>query len=1272
MLSAPQATAFDFSSIAPSGQTLYYNIYNGNAQVTHQLNTDNPPYYRTYPTGDLTIPSTVTYNGTTYSVTSIGEWAFRNCSGLTSVIIPNSVTSIGRAAFGGCTGLTSFTIPNSVTSIDIYAFRDCNGLTSLTIPNSVYSIGNSAFDGCSGLTTVNFNATNCTMMGNPNEPVFGSCTSLTTLNIGDNVLTIPDYAFYYCPWLTSVIIPDSVTNIGNCAFHECSRLTSLTIGNSVSSIGDSAFQNCTGLTSITIPNSVTTIGQYAFQNCTSLTSLNLCDTIYEIKSYAFSGCTSLTSVTIPTSVRYIRGCVFADCTGLTTVNFNATILGWMGSTTYPTFSNCTSFTTLNIGNNVQKIPDYAFYGCAGLTSVTIPNSVTRIGTNAFQNCTGLTSVTIPNSVTDILTGAFRNCTGLTSITIPNSITRLHSYVFQNCTGLTSFSIPNTVTSIEPYAFSGCTGLTSITIPNTDSIIGNRAFYGCTGLTSVTLGGSLSKIGYLAFGDCVGITEIHSLSRSVPQCVMANGYTTNYAIDSVFYGVSSDIPIYVPCGYINNYSRKWTYFSNFNEDFYAVNAYSADQQMGSAEVTRPYSCDNRQPQVTATANEGYMFDHWSNGVADNPYTLRNIYSDTTLVAYFYLVRTLSVSTDNTTMGYVVGGGAIRDGWSVSIFAEPNYGYHFSHWNDGNTDNPRTITIIQDTSFTAFFEPNQYTLTLQSNNETFGAVSGNGTYNYLDTVLIKAYPADHCHFVCWSDNNTDNPRYYVVNSDDTLGAIFDHDPLTLTVDVNNDSYGSVSGSGNYNYNTTPTITAYARYGYHFTNWNDSNTDNPRIITLTQDSAFTAFFEKNQYTLTLHCNDASLGNVCCGGTYLYLDTALITASPANYCHFVRWGDNNTDNPRRYVITRTQNLDAIFAYDQFSITLNTNNDSWGTVSGGGSYDYNSTHTITAVANYGYHFSHWSDGNTNNPRTVTVTGDATYTAYFEINQYTVSVVPNNTELGSVTGGGTFDHGTTITISAEAIANYHFTQWQDANTDNPRTVTVTDNATYTAFFEPNQYTVTVVSDNTEMGSVSGSGTFDYSTSITISAETNYGYHFTQWQDGNTDNPRTVTVTCDTTYTAFFEADDFVITVLSDDPSMGTVSGGGIYAYGSTITITAIPVDGYMFAYWQDDNNDNPRYITVTGDAEYVAHFYRPEGIDDVEATDNIKVYTLGNTIVIDFSGQQTAGSSESIVVYDMLGRVIKTDAIKHSSNQTIIPVSGMGIYMVKIGDQPSRKVLVRP
>ena len=362
--------AYDFYAVAPSGQTLYYNIVNGVAQVTYQNTPENNTTSSyTNLTGALTIPESVTYNGTTYSVASIGYKAFYHCTGLTSVTIPNSVTLIGNAGFSSCWYLTSVTIGGSVTSIGNYAFGAC-GLISVTIPNSVTSIGEGAFYFCSNLTSV---------------------------TIPNSVTSISHSAFYGCSNLTSVTIPDSVTIIGYCAFRDCSSLTTVNFNAT----------NCTMGVLIDPDNNLYTV----FHGCTNLTTLNIGANVTNISAYAFKGCSGLTgTLNIPNSVTSIGDYAFYDCIGLTgTLNIpnSVTSIGKYA------FSGCIGLTgTLNIPNSVTNIGEAAFSACRGLSSVTIPNSVTNIKKYAFINCNGLTSATIGNTVDSIGGYAFGNCGSL--------------------------------------------------------------------------------------------------------------------------------------------------------------------------------------------------------------------------------------------------------------------------------------------------------------------------------------------------------------------------------------------------------------------------------------------------------------------------------------------------------------------------------------------------------------------------------------------------------------------------------------------------------------------------------------------------------------------------------------------------------------------------------------------------------------------------------------------------------------------------------------------
>lgn len=286
-----QLFAYDFSAVN-NGKTIYYNITSSpsprTVEVTYQ-NTSNSGY-----SGSITIPSSVTYNGNTYSVTSIGNYAFRSCITLTNITIPNSVTSIGNCAFQNCK-FQSISIPNSVTTIGSSAFSGCNNLTSIMIPNSVTSIKNKAFYGCSGLTSIAIPNS----MTNIEFATFSGCSNLTSITIPSSITNIDNTAFNSCSSLNSInvasgnavydsrnscnaiiesssntliigckntIFPSTVTSIGRNAFYG-SGLRRLTVPNTITSIGESAFAFCYDLAYITIPNTIAVIEQRTFEDC---------------------------------------------------------------------------------------------------------------------------------------------------------------------------------------------------------------------------------------------------------------------------------------------------------------------------------------------------------------------------------------------------------------------------------------------------------------------------------------------------------------------------------------------------------------------------------------------------------------------------------------------------------------------------------------------------------------------------------------------------------------------------------------------------------------------------------------------------------------------------------------------------------------------------------------------------------------------------------------------------------------------------------------------
>jgi hypothetical protein len=546
---------------------IYYDVNGSEAKVTWGYN------YNSY-SGSVTIPSTVNYKGITYSVTSIGSYAFRECTDLTSITIPESITSCNQDAFLGCNSLSIV----NITSIAAWCRINFYGTSS----NPLYYAHHLYLNG----------------------------SEIIDLVIPNSVTTIGAYAFSRCSYLTSASIPNSVTSIGSAAFSGCSGLTSVNIPNSVTTIGASAFYGCTGINNVTIPNAITSIGVKAFWNCsaletlnynaedcadftpleendfyyspvfynTNISTINIGDEVKRIPAYFANSLNQLTNITIPDSVTTIGRDAFANCSALETVNFNAVncadFYDYYDYKRTLVFYN-TNISTINIGDEVKRIPAYFAKSLNQLTNITIPNSVTTIGASAFYGCTSIDGVTIPKSVTAIGKDAF-NCTGITyvnitdiaawckinfdnyteypyyntsnplsiahhlyvngseviNLVIPNSVTFINRDAFMGCNGLISLTIPNSVTSIGSYAFARCSGLTNVSIPNSVTSIETYAFSG-SGLTNVTIPYSITTINDYVFSGCTNLINV-----KLPKTLKSIG---NYA----FSGCSSLASVTIP-------------------------------------------------------------------------------------------------------------------------------------------------------------------------------------------------------------------------------------------------------------------------------------------------------------------------------------------------------------------------------------------------------------------------------------------------------------------------------------------------------------------------------------------------------------------------------------------------------------------------------------------------------------------------------------------------------------------------------------------------------
>jgi hypothetical protein len=1117
----------------------------------------------------------------------------------------------------------------------------------------------------------------------------------TAINIQAGTVSISSSAFAFCSGLTSVTIPNSVTSIGSYAFYSCSGLTSITIPNSVTTIESGTFSDCSDLIFVTIGTSVTTIGSYAFYSCSGLISVTIPNSVTSIGERAFSNCSGLISVTIGTSVTTIGSSAFSSCSRLATVNFNARNCTSMGNSSELVFSGCLSLSTLNIGKQVQTIPDYAFYNCNYLTSITIPDSVTTIGDFAFTS-PNITEMYIDATIPpQIFNNTFCNVPNTIPVHVPCGSTENYKTAsfwnnFSNIIEVIPFNINvqsdnNLMGSSAITQANTCTNDTAIiaAIPNTGYYFVQWQDGNTNSPRTVTLTKDTSFTAIFAIIVPTYQVTVATNNPTMGIVSSSGSYTPNTAVTIAATPNTGYRFVQWNDGNTNNpRTITVTQDTTFTAEFEAlinVIATANDPAMGSVTGNGEYVV-NTVVTMAVTPNTGYHFVQWQDGNTSNPRTI-TVTQDTTFTATFEALIHLTTTANKPAMGIITGEGDYIKDSPVIITATPNAGYRFVGWQDGNTNNPRVITITSDTVLIAEFAvsaPGIFHVTVNANNTNMGSVTGSGDYATNSIVTINAIANAGYRFVQWQDGNRQNPRTITITSDILFTAEFAvaaQGMFHVTVNSNNTRMGSLTSSGDYAANSVVTISAIANAGYRFAGWQDGNIENPRTLTVMQDTAFMAEFAvaaQGIFHVTVNSNNIDMGNVTGSGDYAANGSVIMEAIVNAGYRFAGWQDGNTENPRSITVVQDTVFTAEFAVvaqGMFHITVNSNNTRMGRVTGSGDYAANSIVTMEAIVNTGYRFAGWQDGNTENPRTITIISDTVFRAEFSVSAqgiFHITVNSNNTNMGTVTGNGDYAANSTVTIGAITNTGYRFVQWNDGNTDNPRTIIITSDTVFTAEFSvvtQEMFHVTVNSNNTDMGTVTGSGDYAVNTTITMSAIANTGYHFVQWQDGNTDNPRTITITSDTVFTAEFSVSSpntYQVNLFSNDQTKGSVMGGGNYTANSTVTIGAIAGAGYRFMQWNDGNTDNPRSFILTQDTIFVATFEGSVGITNRKisaisvypnpAMDNITIVLPENVAHAVFT------------LYDIQNKLLIR---KEVNNQDVIFVSNLakGIYIYNVGTE---------
>ncbi|MBO4561066.1 MAG: leucine-rich repeat domain-containing protein [Bacteroidaceae bacterium] len=548
-------SAFVLAGISVQAQNvevngIYYKITNGEASITAYQEVS----------GDVVIPESVPYNGVSYPVTNLSQYAFHGCMNLTSITIPASVTNIAYYAFNVCTSLTRVTFSDSdeVLSLGFGAsggqsrglFADCP-LEYLYLGRDLSYVSGSQYG---------------------YSPFYGQ-ESLTEVVIGNQVTSLGNYLLSGAKVLSSINLPSSLYSIGNYTFADDSVLARVDLPQELYVIGNNAFKNCVGMQGVmTIPSNIEAISKYAFSGCTGLTGFVLPDGLTTIAEGAFAGCTGLTSVDIPAGVTSIADLAFNGCTGIRSVSFydsatplslpttitaslfadspleslylGRTIEGDIASAELSPFYGKTALASVMIGSKVSALPDYAFAGCSAITGLSFPASVVEIGNFAFNGCTSITNLTFAPASTAISLGyggteqvkhgLFYDCP-LVTLTLGRDVDYNYGGYeygyspFAQINALENVTFGNQVTSINPYLLRNDAGINTVTVPSSVTSIGAECMLG-TSVKTIVMPAALSV---LESNSMTQFDEIHFNGSAPVQFTETQTYTVVFVPDNLF-------------------------------------------------------------------------------------------------------------------------------------------------------------------------------------------------------------------------------------------------------------------------------------------------------------------------------------------------------------------------------------------------------------------------------------------------------------------------------------------------------------------------------------------------------------------------------------------------------------------------------------------------------------------------------------------------------------------------------------------------------------------
>ena len=1049
-------------------------------------------------------------------------------------------------------GFYTYQFDGNTASISNHSFP--TDTTAITIPASVTS-GGIKYD----VKYVNCN--------------FYNLDSLQSITIeGDQNLQYTDLYFTKDSIKYQVVGKNSVSITGTTHLKDFSIPATVTAGSTftVTSLGYRAFYNNTALTNAKIPATVASIEQYAFYNCKRLKSVTIPKEVSYVGWNAFSRCDSITSVTIETETSTISNGYLnftSDSITYRIFKYNEVELLSFNKKSFnaipETVTAGSTFKVTTIADNAFRnctfVVDSIQYSLIDLKSVKVTSclkqnggklvipstvtsngstfTVTTIGNNAFDY-SPMSEIIIPETVTKI-GAAFQNSDSLKSITIPNSVKTIDDYTFQGCINLETVVLPNGLKSIGNLSFYICRSLKSIVIPNSVISIGNLAF-SCTSLESIVLPNSVDYIGGNVFEGCKNLKNI----------VIGSGISS---LDSyVFDGCDSIATIT-----INNATPPVDYY---NASF----GYVLDTVYNKITLRVPQGSKNK-----------YLLDD------SYPWNKMNI------VEFAAYNVTLAAQGGEATF---TGGGLYEAGTNTKavVSVKPNMGYLFVKWSDGNTDNPRTISLTKDTTFTALFADKFCNITLLVDNDKHGYIKGSTRVREGYWADYYAYGVGEYTFDHWDNGSTYNNQGFSIISDTTIKAFFKKRELhQVTVTSNDYTMGTVSEctsvwSGEYIY-----VYAQANDGFRFVKWSDENTNYyNREIKIVSDTSLVAYFEPvPQYKVRFFVADSckQMGTVfCADATVAKGNEVTAQATPNDGYIFKGWytakGKQRSSNAYlQFNVKRDTTLYAHFApkpnyvYIPYSGTEKLSLAAGQTVK---IYDSEGPERnclkggegqliITVPKGYCIKISGTSDINNND-----------YLAPYDI------------QTGNFL---TRWHGkdTTEFIIADTIGGLYFENSHSGYKGFEL------EATAVKWADVIPYNIGLTVNDTALGKASilfamNTDTTNYE--ILLYAENKRGGSFNCWSDGYNWSYHNVDVTSDTSFVAKFDTlKAYIVTIQSADTAMGKVYGdtSGIYYQGEPLDIWANANNKeFSFVKWSDDETSRYRDFYVQQDTTLIAEFKR--------------------------------------------------------------------------------------